>query len=30
MELKDLLELKDLVKDIAAIEPKPIRLSDIK
>jgi hypothetical protein len=29
IELKDLLELKYLVKDIAAIEPNPLRLSNI-
>jgi len=29
IELKDLVELKYLVKDIPAIESNPIRLSDI-
>jgi len=28
--IPDLLELKDLVKDIADIEPNPIRLSKMK
>jgi hypothetical protein len=27
---KDLIELKDLVKDTAAIEPNPTRLSNMK
>jgi len=29
IELKDLVELKYLVEDIAGIEPNPIRLSNI-
>jgi len=30
LELKDLLELKYLVKEITPIEPNPIRLSNMK